>query len=130
MACPFLIEILQGFVALEEIPNVARYLDAGRQRACLEDSALQRAWLNGWAVYNNYPRHRASQWTYCMDLDAEHTLRGLDRLEDEIPMWFVERLADRNFLNAPQPALYVWVKRQIKHRLRQCSGRGIDGRKP
>jgi len=63
-------EILQGFVAIEEMDNVACYLQAGRRFACLGDRPLQWAWVDGWRIYNS-TRHRAARWTYCMDIEAE-----------------------------------------------------------
>src|SRR5207253_4273871 len=67
----FPMEALQGFVALEEMANVARYLEAGRQLACAKDLQLQWGWVDAWRIYNNASRHRAAQWTYCMDIEAE-----------------------------------------------------------
>ena len=76
MTHPFSVEILQGFVAIEEMDYVARYLEAGRQLACVKDLQLQWGWVDAWRIYNNATRHRAAQWTYCMDIEAELSTRG------------------------------------------------------
>jgi hypothetical protein len=113
-------EILQGFVAFEEMDNVARYLQAGRQFAGLTYLTLQQAWLDEWCIYNS-TRHRAAQWTRCMDIEAELTLRGLAPPEDQVPSWFLERLADSSFRNARRPDIVWWVKLKIEDFLRQCA---------
>jgi hypothetical protein len=120
MTLPFPIEILQGFVANEEIPNVARYLQAGRQFAGLTGFTLRQAWLDEWRTYNNC-RHRAAQWTRCMDIEAELTLRGLAPPEDQVPSWFLERLSDPTYRNAKRPHIVWWVKLKIEDFLRKCA---------
>jgi len=113
-------EILQGFVAIEEMDNVACYLQAGRRFACLGDRPLQWAWVDGWRIYNS-TRHRAARWTYCMDIEAELALRRLPRLEHLVPPWLLERLSDRTFRNARRPDIVWWVKMHIEDFLRQCA---------
>jgi hypothetical protein len=121
MTRPFPIEILQGFVANEEIANVARYLEEGRQFADVSDPALQWAWVDGWRVYNT-TRHRAARWTQCMDIEAELSLRGLPRrLEHHVPDWFLERLSDRSFRNARRPDIVWWAKMNVEDFLRKCA---------
>ncbi len=123
MTRPFPIEILQGFVANEEIANVARYLEAGRRFADVSDPALQWAWVDGWRVYNT-TRHRAARWTQCMDIEAELSLRGLPRrLEHHVPDWFLERLSDRSFRNARRPDIVWWAKMNVEDFLRKCAAR-------
>jgi len=120
---PFSVEILQGFVAIEEMDYVARYLEAGRQLACVKDLQLQWSWVDAWRIYNNATRHRTAQWTYCMDIEAELSLRGLARLENQVPPWFLERLADRTFRNARRPDIVWWVKTTIEDFLRKRAAR-------
>ena len=86
-------ELLQAFVANEELDTAAGYVAAGRRYAGLSNSVLERTWASAYMGYHlRGQRHR---WIDCLDAEGELTLRGLSRPMRLIPAKTRKRIAVR-----------------------------------
>jgi hypothetical protein len=70
-------ELLDKFIADDELENAIRYLKAGRRFAGCRDDKLKSVWTKVWRAY--YDHDRTELWPYCIDADAELMLRRLPR---------------------------------------------------
>jgi hypothetical protein len=86
-------QLLQAFIASEEMDNAACHLRAGRRLAHLSDEALKVRWASAWRLY--YDEYQPDLWPACSDADAELTLRRLSRPEHLIPPWSRKRIVAR-----------------------------------
>jgi hypothetical protein len=85
-------DILEAFIASEEMDNAARYLQAGRRFADHTDDALNAVWAHSWrASYDENWWGRSEDY---IDADAELTLRRLPRPDHLIPPDSRRRVVD------------------------------------
>jgi hypothetical protein len=85
-------EVLQAFIASEEMDNAARYLQAGRRFAGLGNADLESTWAEAWRAY--YDHCRYDRWADYIDADGELTLRRLPPPEHLVPAGARKRIAD------------------------------------
>ena len=86
-------DLLQAFVASEELDTAAGYVAAGRRYAGLSDSVLERTWASAYMGY--YLQGQRHRWIDCLDAEGELTLRGLSRPEHLVPPEARKRIAVR-----------------------------------
>jgi hypothetical protein len=112
-------EVLQAFIASEEMDNAARYLEAGRRFVLLSDADLESTWAEAWREY--YDENRTNRWADCIDADGELTLRRLPRPEHLIPPAARKRIADLIRFERRQPEVGRELRARYDDFVRRCT---------
>ena len=114
-------ELVQAFVASEELDIAARYIEAGRRYSHLSDAVLKKTWAGAYVAY--YDRRQADRWRDCMDADAELTLRRLPRPEHLIPPEAKKRIVARIRETGRRPEVMRGLRTHFQDFVRQCAAR-------
>ncbi len=114
-------EIMEAFMASEDMDNLARYLQVGRRYARLGDTVLDKLWAGAWCAL--YARQEADRWDDCMDADAELMLRRRPRPEHLVPRDARERIKAHVRAAARRPDLDRRLREDIALFMRRSTSR-------
>jgi hypothetical protein len=112
-------EIMEAFMASEDMDNVARYLQVGRRYARLGDNVLDKLWANAWCAL--HANHQADRWDDCMDAEAELMLRRRPRPEHLIPRSARERIKAHVRAAAQRPDVDQRLREDIERFMRRSA---------